>query len=342
MSESVTVMYGGLGHVRRRPEPARRYGRIAVIALLGLLGCGGAAAQQYPVKPVRLVVPFVPGGPSDLLARAVGHKLTEAWGHQVIVENRPGANGTVGTEAAAKSPPDGYTLLLGTNGTHGMNTSLFSRVPYDAERDFAPITRLAQQYFMLVAHPSLPARSVKELIQLARARPGELNCSTGGSPTQLGAELFKRAAKIDLVVVPYKGNAAAVTAAMSGEVSLVFGAIAQAGPQVKAGRLRALGMASPQRSQVMPEVPTMAESGLPGFEVGAWYGLLAPAGTPRAAIERIGAETARIMKLPDVQQRLRGDAFEIAADTPEQFAAAIRAELAKWAPIVKEAGIKPE
>jgi tripartite-type tricarboxylate transporter receptor subunit TctC len=313
-----------------------------VLAAALLVWSGAAQAQLYPAKPIRLIVPFVPGGPTDLVARTVGHKLTEAWGQQVIVENRPGANGLTGTEVAAKSPPDGYTLLLGTNGTHGMNPSLFPRVPYDAERDFAPITRLVQQYFMLVAHPSLPARSVKELVQLARARPGELNCSAGGSPTQLGAELFKRAAKIDMVVVPYKGNAAAVTAVMSGEVSLVFGAIALAGPQVKAGRLRALGMASPRRSQVMPEVPTIAESGLPGFEVGAWYGLLAPAGTPRAVIERVSAESARILKLPDVRERFRADAFDIAADTPEQFAAVIRAELARWAPIVKAAGIKPE
>jgi len=232
--------------------------------------------------------------------------------------------------------------LLGTNGTHGMNSSLFPRVPYDAEKDFAPITRLVLQYFLLVAHPSLPARSVRDLVQLARARPGEITCAAGGSPTQLGAELFKRAAKINLVVVPYKGNAAAVTAVMSGEVSLVFGAIALAGPQVRAGRLRALGMASLQRSQVMPDVPTLAESGLPGFEVGAWYGLLAPGATPRAIVERLNTEAVRIMRLPDVQQRLRAEAYELSADTPEQFAAVIRAELAKWAPIVKEAGIKPE
>jgi len=300
------------------------------------------AAGQYPVKPIRIIVPFGPGGPSDLLARAVGQKLTEAWGQQVIIDNRPGANGIVGSELAAKSAPDGYTLVIGTNGTHGMNASLFPRLPYDAVRDFAPITRVGLAPFLLVAHPSLPVRSVKDLIRLARARPGDLTWSSGGSPSQLAAELFKKSARIDAVVVPYKGNAPAVSAVLSGEVSLVFGNIAQSAPQVRVGRLRALGVASLQRSPVVPEVPTIAESGLPGFEAGAWYGLLAPAATPRAIIERLNSEVARILRLPEVAQRLRGEAFELPADTPDQFAAVIRAELAKWTPIVRDAGIRPD
>jgi tripartite-type tricarboxylate transporter receptor subunit TctC len=306
------------------------------------IAAAGASAQPYPSKPVRIVVPFGPGGPTDLLARVVGQKLTEAWGQQVIIENRAGANGLVGAEVVAKSPPDGYILLLGTNGTHGMNSSLFSKVPYDPVKDFAPITRLALQYFLLVCHPSLPARSVRDLIALARARPGQIVWAYGGSPTQLGAELFKKEAKVSVIVVPYKGNAPAVTSVVSGEASIVFGGIAQTNPQVKAGRLRALGMAGAQRSQVMPDVPTIAESGLPGFEVSAWYGLLAPAATPRAIVDRLNGEAMRILKLPDVQQRLRGEAFETPADTPEAFAAVIRAELAKWPTVVKEAGIKPE
>lgn len=298
------------------------------------------AAAQYPVKPIRIIVPFGAGGPSDLLARTTGQKLTEAWGQQVLIDNRPGANGVVGSELAAKSAPDGYTLLMGTNGTHGINASLFPKLPYDTVKDFAPITRVGLAPYVLVAHPSLPVRSVKELIQLARARPGEITSASGGSPSQLAAELFKRTARIDVVVVPYKGNAPAVSAVISGEVSLVFGGIAQSAPQVKAGRLRALGVASLQRSAVIPEVPTIAESGLPGFEAGAWYGLLAPGATPHAIVERINVEVVRIVKSPDVQQRLRGEAFELPADTPDQFAAVIRAEIAKWANVVKQAGIR--
>lgn len=319
---------------------ARLAARMTLALWATALWATGVIAQQYPTKVVRIVVPFAAGGPSDLLARAVAQKLSEAWGQSVIIENRGGANGMVGADIAAKSPPDGYTLLLGTNGTHGINSSLFAKMPYDAIRDFAPIARLAEQHFLLVAHPSLPVRSVKDLIRLARSHPGEITCSAGGSPTQLGAELFKRSAGIDLLVVPYKGNALAITAAVSGEVSLVFGAVAQAGPQVKAGRLRALGMASPKRSRLMPEVPTIAESGLPGFEVGAWYGLLAPAGTPRGIVERVHGAIAKILAAPDMEKRLSGNGFEIPADTPEAYSAAIRAEVTKWAPIVKAAGLK--
>lgn len=300
------------------------------------------AAAQYPVKPIRIVVPFGAGGPSDLLARTTGQKLTEAWGQQVLIDNRPGANGVVGSELVAKSAPDGYTLLMGTNGTHGINASLFPKLPYDTIKDFAPITRIGLAPYVLVAHPSLPVRSVKELIQLARARPGEITLASGGSPSQLAAELFKRTARIDVVVVPYKGNAPAVSAVISGEVSLVFGGIAQSAPQVKAGRLRALGIASMQRSSVMPDVPTVTESGLPGFEASAWYGLLAPGATPRAIVERINAEVIRIVQSADMQQRLRSEAFEVPADTPDQFAAAIRAEIAKWANVVKQAGIRQD
>ena len=299
-------------------------------------------AAQYPVKPIRVIVPFAPGGPSELLARPVGQKLTEAGGQQVIIENRAGANGIVGCELVAKSPPDGYTLVVGTPGTHGINASLFPKLPYDTIKDFAPITRLGLAPYLLVTHPSLPVRSAKELIQLAKARPGEIAWATGGSPTQLAAELFKKSARINVIIVPYKGNAPAVTAAMSGEVSLVFGGVAQSLPQVKAGRLRALGVAGTQRSGVMPDVPTIAESGLPGFEASGWYGLLAPGATPRAIVERLNTEVVRILRRPDVAQRLQSEAFEIPAETPDQFAAVIRAEIAKWAPIVKETGIKPE
>jgi tripartite-type tricarboxylate transporter receptor subunit TctC len=310
--------------------------------LIGFAMAASVAAQPYPAKPIRVIIPFGPGGPSDFLARTVGQKLTEAWSQQLLIDNRGGANGIVGSELAAKAPPDGYTLVLATNGTHGINASLFPKLPYDTVKDFAPITRLGHAPYLLVAHPSLPVRSVKELIALAKARPGEIAWSAGGSPSQLGAELFKRTANINVVVVPYKGNAPAVTAVISGEVQLVFGGIAQSAPQVKAGRLRALGVASRQRSPVVPEVPTVHESGLPNFEAGAWYGLLAPGGTPRPIIDRLHTEIVRVLRLPEIQQRLRGEAFEIPADTPDQFAAVIRAELAKWAPIVRDAKLRPE
>ena len=306
------------------------------------LACAAAGAQSYPTRTIRIVVPFGPGGPSDILARTVGQKLTEAWGQQVMIDNRPGANGVLGCELVARSAPDGYTLVMGTNGTHGINASLYPKLPFDTIRDFAPVARLGLAPYVLVAHPSLPARSVQELIKLARARPGELIWSSGGSSSQLAAELFKRSARIDAMVVPYRGNAPAVTAALSGEVSLVFGGIAQSAPQVRAGRLRALGVASLGRSSVMPDVPTIAESGLPGFEASAWYGLLAPGATPRVIVERLNGELVAIMQSAGVRERLRGEAYELPADMPHEFAAVIRAEIAKWAPIVREVGLRPE
>src|SRR5689334_17550688 len=301
-----------------------------------------ALAQTFPSKPVRLIIPFGAGGPSDFLGRTIGQKLSEAWGQQVISDNRGGANGVVGCELAAKSPPDGYTLVVGTNGTHGMNASLFQKLPFDTVKDFAPITRMGFAPYLLIVHPSLPARSAKELIALARSKPGAITWSAGGSPSQLGSELFKRMAKVDMVVAPYKGNVYAVTAVISGEVSVAFGSITQSAPQVRAGRLRALGVASSRRTPILPEVPTVGESGLPGFEIGAWYGLLAPAATPRAVIEKIHADAVRILRDPQVQQRLAAEAFEVPAETPEQFAAVIKAEIAKWAPIVRDAKIQAD
>jgi tripartite-type tricarboxylate transporter receptor subunit TctC len=317
---------------------------MAGIALLMQWGAAGFvhAQQPYPVKPIRVIVPFGPGGPTDFLVRTVGQKITEAWGQQLIVDHRAGANGVVGSELTARAAPDGYTLGMATNGTHGINASLFPRLPYDTVKDFAPVTRIGLAPYLLIAHPSLPVRGVKELIALARSRPGEMTWSSGGSPSQLAAELFKKTAGVNVIVVPYKGNSPAVTAVISGEVSLSFGNVAQSAPQVKSGRLRALGVGSLQRSTVMPEVPTVAESGLPGFEAGAWYGVLAPAATPRAIVDRLNGELVRVLKLPEVQQRLRSEAYDVIADTPEQFAAAIRVELAKWAPIVKQAGLRAE
>jgi tripartite-type tricarboxylate transporter receptor subunit TctC len=294
------------------------------------------------VRTVRVVVPFAPGGPSDLPARIVGVKMSEAWAQQVVIDNRGGAGGIVGAEIVAKATPDGYTLVMGTTGTHGINASLYPRLSYDTINDFAPIARIGISNYLLLAHPSLPARNVGELVKLAKARPGQLTWSSGGSVSQLAAELFKRTADIDVVVVPYKGNALAVTATMSGEVSLNFGGIAQSAPLVRAGKLKALAVSGLKRSQVMSEAPTVAESGLPGFEAGSWYGLLAPAATPRAIVERINKEVVRIVQLPDVRERLTAEAFDVPLDTPEQFAAHIKADVMKWAKVVKQAGIKAD
>lgn len=316
---------------------------------LGLTCCCIAGALQaqsvdptrYPTRALRVVVPFAPGGPSDLPARLVAQKMTEAWGQQVVVDNRGGAGGIVGAEIVARAPPDGYTLVMGTTGTHGINASLYTKLPYDTIGDFAPIARIGISNYVLIAHPSLPVRNVRELVTLAQMRPGQITGSSGGSVSQLAAELFKRSAGIDIVIVPYKGNALAVTATVSGEVSLIFGGIAQSAPLVKAGRLRALAVSGLRRSAAMPDVPTIAESGVPGFEAGSWYGLLAPAATPRPIVDRINKETVRIVQLADVRERLLNEAFEVPLDTPEQFAAHIRADIVKWAKVVKEAGIKP-
>jgi tripartite-type tricarboxylate transporter receptor subunit TctC len=287
------------------------------------------------------VVPLAPGGPSDLVARTLGQKMTEVWGQQTLVDNRAGANGVVGSEIVAKSAPDGYTLLIGTTGTHGINASLYPKLPYDTVNDFAPIARIGISNYVLVAHPSLPVTGVRDLVQLARAKPGEITWSSGGSVSQLAAELFKRTAGIDVVIVPYKGNALAVAATLSGEVSLIFGGIAQSAPLIRAGRLRALAVSGIRRSYVMADIPTVNESGVPGFEAGSWYGLLAPAATPRSVIERLNREVLRITQLADVRERLAAEAFDIPADTPEQFAAYIKADVAKWSKVVKETGIKP-
>jgi len=301
----------------------------------------GTDQARYPARAVRVVVPFAPGGPSDLPARLVAQRMTEAWGQQIVVDNRGGAGGILGAEIVAKAPADGYTLVMGTTGTHGINASLYAKLPYDTINDFAPIARIGISNYVLIVHPSLPVRNVRELVKLANARPGQITGASGGSVSQLAAELFKRSAGIDVVIVPYKGNALAVTAALGGEVSLIFGGIAQSAPLIKTGKLRALAVSGHRRSAGMPEVPTVAESGVPGFEAGSWYGLLAPAATPRPIIERINKETVRIVQLADVRERLLNEAFEVPIDTPEQFAAHIKADIVKWAKVVKEAGIKP-
>ena len=301
-----------------------------------------AAAQSFPSKPIRLVVPFPPGGPLDASARLIGQKLTEAWGQTVVVDNRPGAGGNIGADLVAKSAPDGYTVVMGALSTHAVNPHLFPKMPYDAVKDFAPITLVAITPNVLVVNPSLPVNSVKELIAYAKAHPGKLSFGSGsnGSAGHLAGELFKIDAGVDMVHVPFKGGAPATQALLAGDTQLMFDNLANATPQVKAGKLKALAVTTAQRSRLAPELPTMADAGLAGFDISTWYGLLAPAGTPRDIIAKWNAEVTRILNAPDVREKLMAQGAEPAPDTPDQFAQFIAQELAKYQRIVKASGAK--
>ena len=302
-----------------------------------------AAAQTYPSKPIRMIVPFAPGGGTDILARIIGQQLADAWGQPVNVENRAGASGNLGTELVARSAPDGHTLVMAIN-THAVNASLYSKLPFDPVKDFIPVILVATTANILVVHPSVPANSVQELIALAKAQPGKLNYASGGSGTtsHLAAELFKTMAGVDMIHVPYKGGGAAYTDLISGQVQLYFVGIPGTVQYLKAGRLRALGVTTPRRSPAAPEVPTIAEAGLPGFSATTWWGLLAPAGTPTALIARIDGEVARILKMPEVRAKLDAQGFEPVASTPESFAAFMRSEIDLWARAVKASGARAE
>jgi len=264
-----------------------------------------AAADSYPSRPVRLIAPFSAGGGVDIVARYLALKLTEKWGQQVVVDNRTGATGIIGTEIAAHSPPDGYTLILGNAATHAVNVSLFKKLPYDAVKDFAPVTLIGRVPEMLVVHPALPAANVRELIALAKAKPGELafGSAGAGSPPHLAGELFQFLAKVKLVHVPYKGSAPALADLIGGQISMYFSNILSAVPFVKSGRLRGLGVTSEKRSVVAPEIPTIAESGLPGYEDYNWYGILAPKGTPRAILTQLHADIVQVVRGRDMEER---------------------------------------
>lgn len=314
----------------------------AVCTSLLLLCVSAAHAQQYPTKPIRILVGFAAGGPSDVGARTIAQKLTEKWGQPVIVDFRPGAAGNIATELAAKAPPDGYTLLSAAF-AHAVNPSLYSKLPFSAEKDFVPILMFASVSNLLVAHPSLPVRSVKDLIALAKSRPEQLTVGSAGVGTSshLSGELLKMMAGIKLTHVPYKGLAPAHVDTIGGQLSLLFDGIVTGVPAAKSGRLRALGVTSPTRWQGAPDIPSIAEA-LPGFDVRGWYGLLAPAGTPREIIQRINTETARAIREPDARERLYSIGSEPLANTPEEFAAFIQNEMAKWAKVVKAVGVKME
>jgi tripartite-type tricarboxylate transporter receptor subunit TctC len=313
-----------------------------VVTALGIVPLAAAQAPAYPTKPIRLVVPFPPGGATDILARDVAQRLTEAWGQQVIVDNRPGAGGNIGSELVAKSAPDGYTLEMGTVGTHAINASLYAKMPYDHVKDFVPIILVAGVPNVLEVNPSLPVNSVAELIAYAKANPGKLNFASSGNGTSihLSGELFKVMAGVEMTHVPYKGSAPALQDLIAGQVQVMFDNLPPSLPQIKAGKLRALAVTSAARAPTLPDVPTVAEAGLPGFEASSWFGLLAPAGTPPAFVNKINTEVAAWLATPEAREKLSKQGANAASGTPEDFAKHIAAETAKWAKVVKASGAK--
>jgi tripartite-type tricarboxylate transporter receptor subunit TctC len=298
----------------------------------------------YPTKPIRLVVPFVPGGSTDLIARIMGQNLQETLGQQVVVENRAGAGGNIGVEYVAKSPPDGYTLVFGHVGTFGFGPSLYQKLPYDPIKDFAPIVLFAMVPNMLVVHPALPAKSVKELIALAKAHPGQLNygSSGNGSASHLATEYFKLLSKTNITAIPYKGTGPLVTDLIAGQTSLTTTGVPPLYPFVQAGRLRGLAVGSVKRLALMPDLPTIAEAGVPGYESSTWFGPLAPAKTPREIVVRLNTELLKILQRPDVRTRFAAEGIEALGSTPEEFGAYIKAEIDRWGRVIKAAGITPQ
>ena len=309
-----------------------------------LAGSLPASAQPYPNRPLRIVVPFPPGGGTDIGTRIVAQKLQEAWGQAVIVENKPGAAGIVGTELTAKSAPDGYTFMMGNIGTHAINVSLYKKLAYDPVRDFAPVSMVADLPLLLLVHPSVPANSVKELIALAKSQPGKLNFSSSGAggSMHVAAELFKSMTGVDMVHIPYKGGAPAVADLLSGQVALSFSTVLETIQHVKAGKVRALAVTNDHRSIALPDLPTIAEAGLPGYQSISWLALFAPAGTPKDIVNKVSAESVRILKLPDVKERLLAQGAEPIGSTPEQLATILSADIAKYAKVIRESGYKPE
>jgi tripartite-type tricarboxylate transporter receptor subunit TctC len=327
------------GGMMPRRGVVERSATLLVMVLAGITMPAAALGQDYPVKSIRWLVPYSPGGTSDFIARLIGQKLTEAWKQTVVVENRGGANGNIGTEIVAKAPPDGYTLLLVARALT-INQSLYPNLPFDAEKDFAPVTTILWQSLVLTVHPSLPVKSVKELIALARARPAELNYSSGGSGNvnHIAAELFQSMAGVKLTHVPYKSMAPGISALLQGEVQLTFTTLVSVAPHFKSGRIRAIGVSSRERNAALPDVPTISEAGVPGYEEGSWVGVLVPAQTPRPIVTRLNREIVRILKTPEVHEQISRSGADVVANTPEEFAAIIRADVKKYAALIKSVG----
>ena len=316
---------------------------LSILAAALAAATGTAMAQTYPVKPIRFIVPSTPGGSVDTLARTVGPRLADKWGQQVIVDNRSGAGGAIAGELVAKSPPDGYTLLVGTVASLATNVSLQKKLPYDPMKDFAPVTLIATQNLMLLVHPSLPVKSVKELTALAKKKPGSLSFSSAGNGTggHLSGELYKMLAGIDLLHVPYKGVAPAMIDVVSGQVTMTFASILSGSQQVKTGRLRALAVTGARRSPAVAELPTMMEAGVAGYESATWYGIVAPAGTPADIVNRLSSEVVAILKGPEMNDRLSKEGADPVGNTPAEFARHIQTEIEKWRKVIRAAGIQP-
>ena len=312
----------------------------AVVLGAGLLGGTSALAQAYPTKPVTIIVPFAAGGTTDILARIIGQALTAELGQSVVVDNRAGAGGNIGGQAAAKAAPDGHTLFMGTVGTHAINASLYKKMPFDPVKDFAPLTRVANVPNLLVANPAQPYKSVKDLIAYAKANPGKVNfgSSGNGSSIHLSGELFKSLAKVDMQHVPYKGSAPAVTDLLGNQIDIMFDNMPSAIQHVRSGKLAPLAVTTAKRSPELPNVPTIAEAGVPGYEATSWFGMFAPAGTPAPVLAKLNAAIVKLLAQPDVKKKINEQGAEVYSETPEQFAAFIQAESVKWGKVVKESG----
>ncbi|MBL8384178.1 MAG: tripartite tricarboxylate transporter substrate binding protein [Burkholderiales bacterium] len=317
--------------------------RSAAALLAGALA-GAVHAQAYPTKAIRIVVPVATGGIADYYSRLIGARLSDAWGQPVVVENRAGGGGNIGADVVAKAPPDGYTLVMGFVGSHAVNQFLFARMPYDTMRDFAPVAMVIEAEGILAVHPSVPVNSVQELIALARARPGGLSYASGGVGTasHLAGELFKSMTRTFMVHIPYRGNAPAIADLIGGQTQLTFATLPTAIPHVRAGKLKGIAVIGNARSAAAPQLPTIAESGVPGFAVNNWIGLFAPAGTPAEIVRKWNAEVMRIMRLPEVTRRMEVEGERHTPNTPEQFAQFVRDEADKWGKVVKAAGLKAE
>jgi len=316
--------------------------RVIAFVCAALLGASAACAQGYPTKPVHLVVPYPAGGPVDILARVLGQKLSESLGQPFVVDDKPGASGTLGSDLVAKAPPDGYMLVVGNNATHATNESLYPNLPYATLRDFAPVTLVARVTNIAVVHPSMPAKSIRELIAYAKANPGKLNyaSSGSGSAAHLTGEMFKLATGTDVVHVPYRGAAPAAADLLAGQVGLMFATAPSVLQYVQAGSLRALAVTGETRWSQLPGVPTMIEAGLPGFSSEVWFGIFAPAGTPGVIVDKLHREIVRAAQAADVTQKLAAQGFDVTTDTPEEFRVFVTAEIAKWAKVVRESGAR--
>jgi len=317
--------------------------QLRILLLIALASCTSAHAADYPERPVRLVVSYPPGGGTDVTARTIVAKFSEGLGRQVVIDNRAGGGSTIGTDLVAKASPDGYTLLMADT-TFGIIPGLYGKLPYDALKDFQPVSQLTSVPVGLVVHPSLPANSVKELVALAKAKPGELNFGSGGigTPVHMAGELLKLAAHIDIVHIPYKGAGPAFTDLLGGHFQIMFPTLQSAVPYIKSGRLRLLALTSEKRSSAFPDTPVMEEAGVPGVVAVAWFGIQAPRGTPKAIIARLHDETLKTLQDPTVRQRFETEGADIVGSTPAQFGKFISAEIAKWTKVVKDGGIKPE